>query len=247
MKTAFQELLAKAIEDEAFSRQLQENPQEALKSHNLTEAEIAALKGLRPETLQALRLRDTAAIASAPWWKPASFRETGAAVLSAILVILLTYATVATFGQVEAVPKVYAVGENVQFVDTFNRAKDLFSILFPVFGAVVTFWLGVTVEGRRADRSEAEADKAKVEKDTAQTEADKAKVEKATADENARAARNIAAETLLEAEAALLEQSPAPGSGFERSGGAASEVELRQTVLLGALSAIRAGRQKLTP
>lgn len=57
---------------------------------------------------------------------------------------------------------------NAQLGSVGDRAKDLLNILFPLFGAVVTFWLGVAVEGRRADQNQATAEKESQERANAE-------------------------------------------------------------------------------
>jgi hypothetical protein len=229
MTTVFQQLLARAVADEKFGHSLQVSPDETLKPYRLSAGESAALKSLHPQLLEALRQREKETTDPRSWRKPANFRETGAALLSAILVVLLIYATWLTFSQVSATPLTYSIDGNVQIVDTFGRAKDLLNIFFPLFGAVVTFWLGVTVEGRRADRNEAEAEQARDAKEVAQAEA--------------RETRNTAADALAEAEAAVVEQMQFPGSGFERGG--SDTARPGQAALQDALAALRSARQKL--
>jgi hypothetical protein len=47
-----------------------------------------------------------------------------------------------------------------QMVDSYGRAKDILSIVMPLFSAAVTFWLGVAVEGGRADTNARTAERA---------------------------------------------------------------------------------------
>lgn len=126
-------------------------------------------------------------------------------------------------------PLTYDIEGNIQVVDTFGRAKDLLNIFFPLFGAVVTFWLGVAVEGRRADHNEAEAKQAKVEKEAAEV--------------GARKAHNAAVEALDEAGAAVLKQMQTVDLTFDRGGGERGRAS--HAALENALQAIRMGRQKL--
>jgi len=122
--------------------------------NKLTEDEKAALKkmvaGFAADLKQAAR----------PWWQPPSFKELGGAFLSLALIALLFWVVAITFGVINVLPQVVKIGDTVQVIDTYSRAKDLLSILFPLFGAVVTFWLGVAVEGKRADQNQETAEKA---------------------------------------------------------------------------------------
>jgi len=94
------------------------------------------------------------------WRLSISFKELGGAVLSVVLIVLLFLVASKTFGMMNAVPQVVNIGNTTQIIDTYARSRDLLSTLFPLFGAVVTFWLGVAVEGKRADQSKETADRA---------------------------------------------------------------------------------------
>lgn len=109
-----------------------------------------------------------------PWWQPASFRELGGLLLSVILVIVLIVVAFRTYAKVGATPVVYTLNDSELTVDPFQQAKDLLNTLFPLFSAVVTFWLGATIEGKRADENKAQADAAKAGQ--AETEQDKNRV-----------------------------------------------------------------------
>jgi hypothetical protein len=109
------------------------------------------------------------------WWKPTSFKEIGGATLSLVLLGLLIYATTQLFGLVNAIPQVVTVGNTNQVVDTYSRAKDLFSILFPLFAAVVSFWLGTAIEGQRADQNQQTAENESNKRETAEKSTGKIK------------------------------------------------------------------------
>jgi hypothetical protein len=130
MTTALDEVLTKVLEDEVFGRNLIVNPDETLKSYNLKADEVAAMKALQPKLIETLRRRERAIAESESWWRPTTFRETGAAILSAILVGLLLYSAIGTFSQVSVAPLTYNIENNVQVIDTFDRAKDLLNIFF---------------------------------------------------------------------------------------------------------------------
>jgi hypothetical protein len=93
------------------------------------------------------------------WLKPTSFKEFGGALLSAALVGLLIVVAHKTFAMMNVLPQAVDIGSTVQVVDTYARSRDLLSTLFPLFAAVVTFWLGVAVEGKRADQNKETAEK----------------------------------------------------------------------------------------
>lgn len=154
--------IEKALSNELFAQKLFNTPDEALAevAGTLTEEEKASLKALTPDTLKGFGavLEKEKKKPKKKWYTPGSFKELGGAVLSLALVFLLFYAVSEVYGLVTVKPTTYEVGDNVQVVDTYQRAKDLFLLLFPLFSAVITFWLGVAVEGRRADASENAAD-----------------------------------------------------------------------------------------
>lgn len=157
-------IIRRAATDSAFRKKLSSEPNAALEEYKdkLTDAERAALKAIKNEVMEGF-----AAVLKKeerPWWQPASFKELGGALLSLFLIGLLLYAAWQTYGLINVTPQTYDVGDNTQVVDTFSRAKDLLNILFPLLSAVVTFWLGVAVEGRRADDLSHTADQEREER-----------------------------------------------------------------------------------
>lgn len=164
---AVEEIIEKATTDTIFRKQLASNPDQALSpfQDKLTAEELSALKSITPALLEG-----TAGLISStadkeppapPWYQPSSFKEAGGALLSIILIIMLFVVANRVFQQIDSPPFTVAVGDSQQLVDPFDRAKDLLNILFPLVSAVITFWLGVAVEGKRA---EANAETAKQER-----------------------------------------------------------------------------------
>lgn len=236
MKRAFDQALTKAVKDSTFAQALKENPEEALQSYDLTTDEIAQLKSLTPQLFKTLR--QSTFSSTQAWFRPANFREAGAAVLSLGLVGLLLYAAIVTFTQVNTTPISYTVGGAAFVVDPYDRAKDLLEIIFPLFGALVTFWLGVTVEGRRADRNEADAEEAKAGKAAAEQDATEVKETASTALDNVEL---------------VLQQMPmgSYGSALEGTGGAfestsAAAPSINPAEIQSALESIQEARRKLS-
>lgn len=93
-------------------------------------------------------------------WKPSSFKEFGGGILSLALIALMFWIVGITVSVMNVLPQGVTIGDSVQVTDIYARAKDLLSILFPLFGAVVTFWLGVAVESKRADQNKEAAETA---------------------------------------------------------------------------------------
>lgn len=159
-KDAVQKVINKAISDIAFRKKLLTNPDEALKDYQdkLTSEELAALKSMKPELLNGFSSLMEQKTKKQPSMQPSSFKELFGAFLSLVLLVLLFFAANNAYKLVSTEPVIYTVGNNTQSIDIFDRSKDLLVIFFPMFTSVVTFWLGVEVEGRRADTSQANAE-----------------------------------------------------------------------------------------
>jgi len=170
-REAVSEIVAKAREDETFRNALLANPPEALAPYagRLTEGEIQALSSAASEPFAVAALVATPA-APEPWWRPlvpSSFKEFGGTVLSTVLVFAFLLALVLVLTRIGSDPRAVTVGGRDEAVDEYVRAKDVFGIIVPLFGAVVTFWLGVAIEGRRADDHKQNAVQAGKERDEA--------------------------------------------------------------------------------
>jgi hypothetical protein len=181
-------VLKKAATDAEFRSQLAADPDRVLAPYRdqLTDKEITELKSLSPEVLNSIsRLNSNGS--GQRWYLPGSFRELGGALLSIILLALLLIVAVQTFNTSSTAPTAIEVGDQVILIDPFERSKDLLNLFFPLFSAVVTFWLGVAVEGRRADKNEAEADQARQEEQEARASQIQAEAEAAGTKATARA------------------------------------------------------------
>jgi hypothetical protein len=244
------DVLKKAATDAEFRSQLAADPDKALAPYRdqLTDKEIAELKSLSPEVLSSIsRLNDNGA--AQRWYLPGSFREFGGALLSIILLALLLIVAVQTFNTSAAVPTAIEVGDQVIIIDPYERSKDLLNLFFPLFSAVVTFWLGVAVEGRRADKNEAEADQARQDEQEAREGQIQAEAQAAGTKATAKA-------TLAQVKAAVhhaqtVTQGAAHAGGLESLGslgvgGAAEEsASPADDPLASALAAIESAEQQL--
>lgn len=161
-------VLLKVANDAKFRDQLAADPDEALAPflNNLSVEEIAELKSISPAVLNSLSRINHAGSADR-WYVPGSFKEFWGALLSVILLVLLFFVFWQTLATINSPPETVQFGESLLTVDSYERSKDLLSLFFPLFSAVVTFWLGVSVESRRADKNEAEADEARQEEQEA--------------------------------------------------------------------------------
>jgi hypothetical protein len=151
MSDALEELVKKAATDSAFAEELGKDPGQAFVGYpDLTHDEKAALTAI-------------AAGANGPrGWLPGTYKDVGAGVLSIL--------TALSFGVVLAAlllnigtPPVFTVipgSDPVQSISfqPFERVQVAFNAVLPLFGALFAFWLGVKVEGQRADAAEQRAD-----------------------------------------------------------------------------------------
>lgn len=170
-KEEVQKVIDKAATNATFRQLLFRNADEALKDHKskLTDEEVAGLKALTPEVFEGIEASIDAAAKPSPWWHPSSFKETGGTVLSLVLLVMMAGVLGYALQEIDSDPRSVMVGDAVQTVNSWDRAKDLISIFFPLFGAVVSFWLGVAVEGRRADENKQTANEAKQTAETTQS------------------------------------------------------------------------------
>jgi hypothetical protein len=210
-------VLLKAATDAEFRRRLTADADEALASYRdqLTGEELLALKSLNPDVLNSIsRIKNPET--PRKWYLPSSFKELGGTVLSIILLGLLLIVAIQTFNTSASVPSAITVGDQVIIFDPFERSKDLLTLIFPLFSAVVTFWLGVAVEGRRADKNEAEADEARQDEQEARLDQIQAQAELAETVATAKS-------TLAQVKAAVrhaqsVTQAAAPREGSEELG-----------------------------
>jgi hypothetical protein len=229
MSDAAVELLNKIASDPAFRDQLKSSQAEALAPYtsHLEPAELQAFQAMSSAITPASN--STAADAA----ERASFKEKGAAALSIALVVICIPVIVVTLIQVGATPATIKVGDAVQVVDPFAQAKEVLAIVFPLLTAVVTFWLGVAVEGRRADTNGKTAAEAKAETATALTETSQTRDRERQAATRENDTKVAAVDAIGQVEGALAaaqatrapeSSTPAPGSSpdIERRGGAGS-------------------------
>jgi hypothetical protein len=168
-REAVSEIVARAGAEAAFKDALLADPATTLAPYSgrLTEEERAALSAAASEPFALAAL---AASSRDPWWRqlvPSSFREVGGTFLSIVLVLAFLLALVFVLTRIGSDPRGVTVGGRNEAVDEYARAKDLLLIIVPLFGAVLTFWLGVAVEGRRADEHKQNAAQAGKERDDA--------------------------------------------------------------------------------
>jgi len=178
-----QKVVEKAATDAAFRQKLvasatQDQALEPYKK-DLTEDEIVGLKALTEVTLEGIE----ASIRSAKrthWYEPSAFRELGAAILSLFVLIIMLIVVAVAVVELGSDPRTIVTGGTTDaqgvvtggtstVVDEWDRAQDLITILFPLFTAVLSFWLGVAVEGRRADENKKTAEEATETKKTTET------------------------------------------------------------------------------
>ena len=153
MSEALEELIEKAAKDPAFAKALGENPSHALVGYpNLTPDEKAAMKAI------------AAGAKVGRGWLPGTYKDVGAGVLSILTALLFGLVLVALLLNIQT-PPVFTVipgSDPVQSISfqPFERVQVAFNAILPLFGALFAFWLGVKVEGQRADAAEQRADSA---------------------------------------------------------------------------------------
>jgi hypothetical protein len=168
-REAVKEIIAKARTDRAFEQQLLDDPATALTPYadRLSAEEVERLSSVRADPFALAALIDER---PDPWRRsltPSSFKEAGGSVLSLVLVLAFMTLVIVALVRIGSDPRAVDVGGSSQTVDEYGRAKDLPLVIVPLFGAVVTFWLGVAVEGRRADEHKQNAAQAGKERDEA--------------------------------------------------------------------------------
>jgi hypothetical protein len=187
--------------------------------------------------------------ATRKWYLPATFKELGGTVMSIILLGLILIAAVQTFNTRTSVPSAITVGDQIIIFDPFERSKDLLILIFPLFSAVVTFWLGVAVEGRRADKNEAQADEARQDEQEARQDQIQAQADLAETVATAKATLAQVKAAVRHAQSVTQVATPKGGSEEVGSLGLSNEVLESTTPVddpfASAFAAIEAAEQQL--
>jgi hypothetical protein len=178
-KPGFLEAVEKMGKDSKFRESVIANIDEALKEYQLEPKQKTALtemaKGVAADAKESAA---AAAKAATKWYQPSSFKGAVAAGLSLVLMLLLLYAVVRTYGLISTPPTAVEIGETTVQWSSYDRATAFFNVLLPLFTAVVTFYLGASVEGKRGDKAEERADKAEEKASDAKDEAKEANAKK---------------------------------------------------------------------
>jgi hypothetical protein len=150
MSDALNELFKKAAGDPAFAEQLGKNPSQTLVGYpNLTSEETAVLTAI------------AAGAKREKGWLPGTFKDVGAGVLSILTALLFGIVLTVLLLNIQTPPVFTPIpGSNppqsISF-QPFDRVQVPFNAVLPLFGALFAFWLGVKVEGQRADAAEQRA------------------------------------------------------------------------------------------
>lgn len=197
-------LLARAAEEPTFRARLESDPASVLdQDSTLGTEEKASLKALPVSVLSAMVDAATTPARATASMKP-TFKEWGAMGLTVVLVLIFIPVLVKTLGAIDTDPHGVAIGGATQLVDPFAKSKDLLSIVLPLLGAAITFWLGVAIEGKRADTNGKAADDAKQDSKEAKDRESET--------------RTTAAEALGRVHGALESVGGADSGGVERRG-----------------------------
>jgi hypothetical protein len=201
-KPGMLEALDRIGKEAQFRADLIEDADKALEGYQLEPAQKTSLVDIaRGFAADAQASREAAVKAATKWYQPGSFKELAAAFLSFMLLILLFVAAFRTYGLISTPPAGATIGETVVQWSAFDRATTFFSTLFPLFAAVVTFYLGVAIESRRADKAEESADKAQGQVEDATKRAGQAQAQAENAKQEAGEAQAQAEEAKQEARA----------------------------------------------
>lgn len=170
-------VLAKAGSDNAFLARLKESPGEALEpllaKGQLSRVEVDRLEAISDQVWDAIAA-EAAANKPQAASQPSPFRERAAFVFTAFLGGLLLVAVIVVAAHVGQAPTTYVVGDQTQTYDAFNRSQELLSVLFPLFTAAFSFWFGASIEGKRADSAQQEAQTARTQASAATSDATEA-------------------------------------------------------------------------
>lgn len=165
-QTDFKTVIEKLVTDQRFQERFVRDQEDALAGYNLLPAEKQAALSLAQIDLATAGAKRRSQRDS----NRATVRDIGVVLLSLFLLGLLVVTAFATFQHLDSPPLTYTVGDSEQVIDTFDRARDLLIVFFPLFSAVVTFWLGTAVEGRHTEKREQEAEQARGEQEQAEKE-----------------------------------------------------------------------------
>ena len=151
-----QTIMRRIGDDPAFRERFGNERDEALAEYaqGLTENERDSLTALDGELIEGIAGLGTRRGGWRQALVPSSFKEAGALLLTAVLALTfvgMLFVTIATLG---SDPRGVAIGNTTQQVDEYGRAKELLNVVVPLFGAAVTFWLGVAIESRQADENQ---------------------------------------------------------------------------------------------
>jgi hypothetical protein len=80
--------------------------------------------------------------------------------LSGILVALFVVIAGLTLVRIDAAPKSVLMGDRMEMYDPFVRAKDLLTLLIPLFTTIVSFWLGFSIQEKKVTQERVKREKA---------------------------------------------------------------------------------------
>jgi len=80
--------------------------------------------------------------------------------LSGILIVIFVVVAVLTFIRIDMAPQAFQMGDNMQMYDPFVRAKDLLTLLIPLFTTTLSFWLGFSLQEKKVNQERGKREKA---------------------------------------------------------------------------------------
>ena len=81
-------------------------------------------------------------------------------ILSGILVALFVVIAGLTLLRIDAAPKSVLMGDKMEMYDPYVRAKDLLTLLIPLFTTIVSFWLGFSIQEKKVSQEREKREKA---------------------------------------------------------------------------------------
>jgi hypothetical protein len=154
---AFHDAVSSLAKDSEARTRLRSDPNAFFADYpKLTDDEKATLRQLAPAA--------TSDGGSSPW------KQWGALGLSVVTIVFFGLAVGLIIANINT-PPVYTVIPNTtppqnDSFQPWDRVQVFFNAMLPLFGALFSYWLGVTVEGKRADQAEQAASAAKSETET---------------------------------------------------------------------------------
>lgn len=98
-------------------------------------------------------------------------KNLGTALITLFLIFIITWSFTLLMRNVGIPPNAVKVGDVVERFSAFDRAKDIFLIIFPLFGALTSFWFGYKLQEGKVEKAQEKAEKSEEEAKKSENEA----------------------------------------------------------------------------